>query len=139
MGRGRSKAGKLAEYGTEFSEIKGVNAGKSIKFVKPNSGATTAPMYTKTKGRVYATVDKDGDVRFISFYSNKKTERNSGYDRVKQIDLKGIDHVVDGERIIPHTHHGYNHDENGTTKPSNKEQKVIDKVVSAWNKYNNKK
>lgn len=122
---GRSDKGKL--YGTEYKTV--LTSG-NIKFVKINSGSATAPMDTMTKGRVYVTLDSDNNPKFISYYDvlNK---------RVKQIDL---DRPHKG--ISPHTHHGYEHNENDTTKGfahlTTEEKQMVDRVKKLWNNRNNK-
>lgn len=125
MGRGKSKAAggrSDAPYGTEYKTLHQLD---NIKYVTPTSGATTAPMYTKTSDRIYATVDGEGDVKYITFYDDN-------LNRYKQIDVKGQPHKVDGKLILPHTHYGYLHDENGTFKPTQEEVGVIDKVLIEW-------
>lgn len=134
MGRGASKAGKRAPYGTEFHSV--YHYGR-IKFVKPNSGSTTAPMYTKTKGRIYATLDDNDEVKYITTYGKTWKVLNEGYNRTSQIDLSGPSHIVNGVELKPpHTHYGYRHEENGTAKPTAAERKIIDKVLTEW--YNHK-
>lgn len=132
MGRGVSKSGKKAPYGTEFTTVHEVG---NIKFVRTNKGATTAPMYTKTAGRIYATIDEEGDVKFIAFYDESEKEEKK---RVKQIDLKGRPHLIDGELVIPHVHFGYLHYENGTFRPSEEEQKLIDFIIKEWYDFNSR-
>ena len=85
-------------------------------------------MYHRTDssfGRVYAIINKHNEVHAISFYD--KNNR-----RYKQIDLKGATHSIDGERTIPHTHYGYNHDEGGTKVLSAEEKLLVDKVLKVW-------
>ena len=125
MGRGKSNA----EYGTEY---KFLHESGNIKFVRQKQGSTSAPMITRTKNRIYVTIDNDGDPKYISFY-DKDNKRS------KQIDLKGRLHIIDGERVLPHTHYGYNHDENGTFRVSEEEQKIIDKVNRIWYDYKRQK
>ena len=69
----------------------------AIKVVRINgNGSVTAPMETITKNRVYATIDKNGDIKHITFYDTYG-------ERVKQIDVKGRPH----NGIMPHAHLGY--------------------------------
>ena len=96
-----------------------------MKFVMQNSGSAKTPMETMSKGRVYATVNEQGDVKAITYYDKHNK-------RYKQIDVKGPKHPVNGKKIIPHSHHGYDHDEKGTRVPSAKEQKMIDRVLKTW-------
>lgn len=126
-GRGASGGGRYLKDGTYLpygSEYKTVYKSGNIKFVKPNSGAVTAPMETMTKGRVYVTLDKDDIPKFISYYdkSNK---------RVKQIDL---DRPHDN--VLPHTHHGYLHNENDSVKGyanlTVEERHMVEEVYKIW-------
>lgn len=81
-------------------------------------------METMTKGRVYVTIGADGDPKFISYYDNANK-------RAKQIDL---DRPHKG--VSPHTHHGYEHNENDTAKGyanlTAKEKKMIERVKRIW-------
>lgn len=123
-GRGASSgvSAKRIKYGTEYHTV--YQSG-NIKFVKPNDMNTTAPMETMTQGRVYVTLDANNEPKFISYYdkSNK---------RYKQIDISGPPHKINGAPTIPHTHIGYVHDENGTRSPTDKEKKMIDRVLTTW-------
>lgn len=120
---GVSNTGKV--YGTEFKTI--FTSG-NIKFVQKADGSTTMPKETMTKGRVYVTVNPEYGPQFISYYdtANKKT---------KTIDLL---HKHSG--LMPHVHHGYEHNENdgkkGATGPSEDERKMVERVLRLW--YNKK-
>lgn len=116
---GMSKKGK--KYGSEFSTLLHVG---NIKFVRYNDGSTTAPMETRAKNRIYVTVTKQNKIKYIDFYKNGK--------RYKQIDIIGKPHYIDGKAVIPHTHYGYNHSENGTFNPTKKENELIAKVKRLW-------
>ncbi|MBQ8768822.1 MAG: hypothetical protein IJZ15_04160 [Oscillospiraceae bacterium] len=122
---GISNAGK--PYGTEYKTL--LKHG-NIKFVRRNEGAANAPMETMTKGRVYVTVNSANEPRFISYYDNANK-------RKKTIDL-GKDH----HGIIPHVHHGYNHNEldgiNGATRLTKKEKEMVVKVKQLWYTNNSK-
>ncbi len=82
-------------------------------------------METMTKGRVYATVNAAGNVKAITYYDKHNK-------RYKQIDVIGSKHLVDGKKIIPHTHRGKVHDDKGTRAPTVKEQKMIDRILKTW-------
>lgn len=88
-------------------------------------------METMTHGRVYATVNENGNVKAITYYDKHNK-------RYKQIDIIGSKHLVDGKKIIPHTHKGYIHDEHGTKAPSAKQQKMIDRILATWQNRNSK-
>ncbi|MBQ6374016.1 MAG: hypothetical protein IJJ45_05945 [Clostridia bacterium] len=116
---GRANNGKA--YGTEYRTV--LKAG-NIKFVIKNEGSSTAPMETMTRGRVYVTVNDKQEISSISYYDKDNK-------RVKQIDLN---HTHKGMK--PHTHHGYNHNENdsakGAANVTSEERKMIDRVKKLW-------
>ncbi|SDJ48373.1 hypothetical protein SAMN04487760_10768 [Lachnospiraceae bacterium G41] len=122
-GRGSSSGISLSgkRYGTEYKSL--VTYG-NIKFVVSLDSNTTSPMETMTKNRVYVTLDQDGNPKFISYYDKDNKRR-------KQIDL---DKPHKG--ILPHTHHGYFHNENdskkGAANPTTKERNLVDLVNKVW-------
>ena len=122
-GRGSSSGTSVSgkKYGTEYTSL--VTYG-NIKFVVPNEGSTKAPMETMTKNRVYVTLSQDGNLKSISYY-------DKGNMRRKQIDL---DKPHKG--MLPHTHHGYWHNEydslKGATNLSVKEKKLVNIVSDVW-------
>lgn len=109
-----------------------------MKYVKTNDGASTPPMYTKSKNRIYATVDENDDVKYITLHGNQWKVQNEGYNRSRQIDIKGRPHKIDGERILPHTHFGYYHN-HGTIRPTKSDQKIMDNVLKEWYNFKSKK
>lgn len=124
---GVSASGK--SYGTEFTTV--LKSG-NIKFVVANNGSNKSPMETMTKGRVYVTVDKKtNELKYISYYDNENK-------RVKQIDLNRPH-----KDISPHTHHGYEHNENdsqkGAARLTLEEKKMVDNVKTLWYNYINSK
>lgn len=126
---GRGASSGLADngkrYGTEYKTIAQFG---NIKVVKPNDGGAKSPMETMTPGRVYATLDKFNDIKYISFY-------DSEMERDKQIDVKGKKH--DG--ALPHTHNGYEHDEYGTYPGmSAKDGKMVERILTAWDRKRKK-
>lgn len=127
-GRGASSgtSDKGKKYGTEYSTL--LKSG-NIKFVKSNeSGSTKTPMETMTKGRVYVTVNNKDELIAITYYDNDGK-------RTRQIDLQ-----KPHKGIKPHTHHGYEHNENdskkGASKLSTEERKMVDRINKIW--YNNR-
>ena len=116
---GMSDNGK--PYGTEYETL--YQSG-NIKYVRYKDGSTTAPMETMTKNRIYATIDRKGNVKHISFHGKENKRR-------KQIDLDHY-HTVNGKKEKPHSHYGYLHDENGTRKPDASDRAIIDKVNRIW-------
>lgn len=126
-GRGASSGISVngKKYGTEYRTV--LKSG-NIKFVVYNdSTAAKTPMETMTKGRVYATVNSKNELHAITYY-------DKNLKRAKQIDLT---HYHGG--LSPHTHHGYFHDENGTTNLTAKERNMVDRIQKIWNNYNRSK
>lgn len=131
MGRRGASSGvsvKGKPYGSEYHAV--LKDG-NVKFVKANDGSATAPLETMTRGRVYVTVNESDQLKFISYYDTSNR-------RVKQIDL---DKPHKG--VSPHTHHGYNHSENDSTKGfanlTTEEKKLLEKINRIWhNRRNNK-
>lgn len=112
---GYSESGK--SYGSEFTELLKVS---NIKFVRYEGGSAKSPQETMTKGRVYVTLSSQGNPQVITYYDPDGK-------RKKSIDLL---HKHNG--IAPHVHHGYIHYENGTTKLTDKERKMVDFVLKTW-------
>lgn len=126
-GRGASSgiSDKGKKYGSEYTTL--YESG-NIKFVRYNdSSSAKTPQETMTRGRVYATVNDKNKVVSISYYDNQNKRR-------KQIDLEKVH-----KGMLPHTHHGYEHNEGdsskGAAKPTNKEKRMIERVRTIW--YNN--
>lgn len=116
---GMSKAGK--PYGSEYHTV--LQTG-NIKFVAVNEGAPTAPLETMTRGRVYVTVnEKENTLKSISFYDRENK-------RFRQIDLDHY-HKINRKAEKPHVQMGYHHDGEAST-PTEKDRKLIDRVVKAW-------
>lgn len=131
-GRGASSGkyrlhGKDLTYGDEYKSL--LTYG-NIKFLvmKDDSRSATAPRETMTEGRVYVTINEKGNPASITYFDNNK--------RVKQIDL---DHYH--KKMKPHTHHGYNHNENdgkkGGANLTPKEKKMVERVERIWYNYKN--
>lgn len=112
------------KYGTEYQTVAQFG---NVKVIQYNGNSVTAPMETMTRGRIYATLDHDNDIKYITFY-------DSVGERSKQIDVKGRKH--NGQ--LPHTHEGYLHDEYGTHLPTKKEQQQIERIIADWNRRRKK-
>lgn len=130
-GRGASSgiSNKGHKYGTEY---KTVLQDGNIKFVKyKESKSTKTPMETMTKGRVYVIVNNKDEISAITYYDNNGK-------RSRQIDLQKAH-----KGIKPHTHHGYDHNENdskkGASKLSTEERKMVDRVTKIWYNYKSKR
>lgn len=108
-------------YGEEFSSI-GEPFG-DVKFIKYNSSTDqfATPMETRTPVRIYAAIDRDNEIKSIIFFDENGM-------RQRQMDLKGQPH--DG--MLPHTHYGYWHDENGTYQPTPEELALAEQLVNDW-------
>ena len=114
---GASKSGR--KYGTEYKSLAQFG---SVKIVQVLGGkSVTAPMETVTKGRVYATVDKTGDIKHITFY-------DSYGEHLKQIDVKGKPH----NGILPHVHVGYEHNEIADRNLNDKERSFVYDILTKW-------
>lgn len=122
-GRGASSgvSDKGRTYGTEYKTL--YKSG-NIKFVQYINGSATSPMETMSNGRVYVTINAKDEIKSISFYDKKNK-------RYKQVDI-GHEHLVGENKIDPHTHKGYEHEEKGTYGVSEKEAKMIDRVQKIW-------
>lgn len=116
---GVSVKGKV--YGTEYKSL--LTSG-NIKYVVNVGQNTTAPMETMTANRVYVTLSQQGEPKFISYYDKENKRR-------KQIDL---DKPHQG--VSPHTHHGYEHNENDSSKGyanlTTKERQMVERVTNTW-------
>lgn len=114
-------------YGTDYKTI--IKSG-NIKFVRKNSNQSETIMETMTKGRIYVKVSDKGKLMSVTYF-DKDNKRN------KQIDL-----AHKHKKEIPHTHHGYIHNENdtekGASKLTTKEKRMVDRVNKIWYNYNNK-
>ncbi len=127
---GRGSSSGISDKGKKYgSEYKSLLTYGNIKFVVPTDSNTTAPMETMTNNRVYVTLNDDGEPKFISYYDKNNK-------RKKQIDLD-----KSHKGMSPHTHHGYNHNENdsakGAANPTNKEKELIALVNSVWEEKKN--
>lgn len=127
MGGGGSSSGisrKGKKYGTEYRTL--FRSG-NIKFIEKINHNMDEPLETMTKGRVYVTVI-DGKLNGIHYYdkSNK---------RVKTV------HFNTHKKMKPHTHHGYFHNEEDSSKGASKvtvaEQRMIERVEKLWDNYKN--
>lgn len=127
-GRGASSgiSDKGHKYDTDYKTVLKVG---NIKFVRKISDKSEIIMETMTKGRVYATLNAKNEISSIIYFDKNNKRR-------KQIDLKH------GHRgLIPHTHHGYIHNENdskkGASKLTNEEKNMVYRIQKLWyNKVN---
>ena len=123
-GRGSSSgvSVKGKAYGTEYTTL---HESGNIKFVRYNdSKSSKTPIETMTNRRVYVTIDNRDNISAITYYD----EENK---RSKQIDL-----MHPHKNMIPHTHHGYLHNENdgakGAANLTPKEKRMVESVTDKW-------
>ncbi|MBQ9228963.1 MAG: hypothetical protein IJ168_09060 [Eubacterium sp.] len=114
-------------YGTQY---KTVLKNGNIKFVTKNIRQSETLMETRTKNRVYVTVGGE-DLLQIIYFDNENKRR-------KVIDLS---HPHNGKK--PHTHHGYEHNEQdgikGATNLTTDEKKMVERVKQLWYNHINGK
>lgn len=117
----RDRSGKFAEYGSEYKTIH--QYGK-IKFVQPRNtkDSVRVPEETRTKGRIYVTVGKKGELKAVTRY-----DKNGK--KCLQIDLS---HPHNG--LKPHSHKGYNHKEG--KRLSKSEKALVRRIEKEWGRYN---
>lgn len=124
-------------YGDEYQSVLTVG---NIKFVigklKSNS---KAPKETRTKGRVYVTINKkENKPKYITYYDENGK-------KFKQLDINQHHRhkvpVKNGFKILDekHRHLGYEHDEKGSNNLSKKERRMVAKVLWEWRKYQRSK
>lgn len=110
-------------YGSQYHTI--LQDG-NIKFVQKNNRESETMMETMTPGRVYVTVGGADLLSIIYFDTENK--------RTKAIDLN---HTHKGMK--PHTHHGYEHNENDSVKGAanltTKEKEMVERVKKLWYDY----
>lgn len=108
------------KYGTQYKTL--YQSG-NIKFVKKNTRDSETLFETMTHGRVYVTVGGN-DLLQIMYYDNENK-------RTKTIDLTHFH-----EKMSPHTHHGYEHNENDGIKGASNftpaEKKMVERVRKLW-------
>ena len=127
-GRGSSSgvSNKGRKYGSEFTTL--YQSG-NIKFVRYNdSKSAKTPQETMTSGRVYVTVNNRNEPKAITYYDKENK-------RYKQVDIDHDHNDIKG----PHAHWGFNHSENGTTRPSTEEKIMVDRVRKLWYNFLNSK
>jgi hypothetical protein len=71
-------------------------------------------------------LNKKNEIKHITFYDNDN-------DRLKQIDVKGHTHQINGKRLELHVHMGFNHDDGVEPRDANAEEiAFVDKVRKIW-------
>lgn len=121
-GRGASSGVSVGgnPYGSQYHTI--LKSG-NIKFVSKNERTSETLMETMTPGRVYVTVGGNELLQVVYFDSQNR--------RTKVIDLS---HPHNGAN--PHTHHGYEHNENDSKKGSAnltpQEKNMVERIRRIW-------
>lgn len=131
-GRGASSGMSIAgrKYGTEYKTL---HVKDSVKYIRYNfSMASKNPFETQAKDRIYAIVNFQDEVKSIVFFDSNGMES-------KEIDISGRAHIVNGERVLPHAHLGYNHGEKGTRKLTEEEQDRVDTILKEWYNFKRRK
>lgn len=131
-GRGASSGSSVYgnAYGTQYHTL--LTYG-NIKFVQKNNPGSETLMETMTPGRVYAVVGKTNEIQSIVYFDNEGK-------RSKQIDLQHIHtNRATGEKMQPHVHYGYWHNENGSkagaSHLTDKEKQMVDTTLEQWQNY----
>lgn len=128
-GRGASSgiSEKGNKYGSQYDQIL---IDGNISFVKKKERDSESLMETMTRGRVYVTVGGNDLLSITYFDADNK--------RSKSINLN---HAHKGMK--PHTHHGYEHNENdgdkGASRLTSKEKRMVERVRKIWYNHINKK
>lgn len=122
---GRGASSGISANGNPYgSEFRTIFKESNIKFVQTADGAQKTPMETMTRGRVYVTLNKNNNIKAITYYDAENK-------RIKQIDLDRPHN-----KVSPHTHHGYIHNENDSSKGyanlTTAEKKMVERVKRIW-------
>ena len=128
---GRGASSGISDDGKKYgSQYETIFKSGNIKFVTQKPNSSEALLETRTRGRIYVLVGKNGLKSIIYFDRNLK--------RNKRIDL---DHFHHGMK--PHTQHGYYDNEYdiqngiraGATSLTNEERKMVERVLKLWHNY----
>lgn len=133
-GRGAASGRGKRKYGTEYRSVWEYD---NIKFIRPNFGRENTPLETmpdkirKPNGRVYVIIDKKNRPHAISFYDDETGKRSM------TLDFSGHNHPVSNDLILGknHVHHGYEHDEHGTTEMTPAERKYTARILRLWRQH----
>ena len=131
-GRGAASA-SYSGYGSEY---KSIHSYSNIKFVFNTAQTNTkAPLETRTKNRVYVTLNyQSGIPQYISYYDKEGK-------KFKVIDAHKKRHynlVANGTKKryldVVHRHNGYNHEELGSGNMTTQERKLRLLVLREYRK-----
>lgn len=102
--------------GQQYVSLGTIGNIKLIEKVRGNTKSVSAPVYSHTAGRIYATI-KNGKLKCISFY-------DENHKQVKSIDF---DHAHKG--VKPHVHFNMCHDKNAPGIPlSAKDWEIVNLI-----------
>lgn len=123
------------EYGEEYYSIgKFMTSRGEVKVVKSLlSSNTKLPLETKTKGRIYVTTNKDGNIKSVGFYGDDGIKRESwdvGYSNGDHRHAKGITTRKNG--TSRHKHIGKTHADGGTIPLTKQDKKFVRELNSKW-------
>lgn len=125
LGLYRDRNGKFVEYGTEYKTVLQDGNIKFVKMRNPND-SVRVPEETRTKGRIYVTLGKKDELKYITRYDDNGR-------KCLQIDLTHF-HMSGSVRLRPHSHDGYNHAEG---RPLTKtERRLLNNILKTWREYN---
>ena len=116
------------KYGTDYRAR--LTAG-NVKFVEKTSSESETIMETMTRGRVYVTIGANDTLQSVFYF-------DTGGKRIKQIDLRHVHTMKRGGvkvKLMPHTHHGYEHDKKATTRLTDRERRLVARVAKIWDDY----
>ena len=122
------------KYGSEYHTVWEY---ENIKFIRPNFWRESTPLETqidkirKPNGRVYVIIDSKNRPHSISFYDEKNGKRTN------TLDFSGHKHPVSKISTLGknHVHHGYEHDEHGTTEMNREERQYTARILRLWRKH----
>ena len=117
----RDRTGKFVEYGTEYKTVFQIENIKFVQMRNPND-SVRVPEETRTKGRIYVTIGKRGEIKCVTRYD--KDGR-----KCLQIDLTHA-HMSGGVRIQPHSHDTYNHAEGRSLNKT--EECLLKHILNTW-------
>lgn len=123
---GRGALSGISKNGNPYgSQYRSVYQSGNIKFVSKSARDSETLMETMTRGRVYVHVEGN-EIKSIVYFDNKNK-------RSKQIDLT---HPHRPSFPGNHTHHGYFHNENDSSKGAanltTEEKKMVERVRRLW-------
>jgi len=117
-----SKSFNFKENGQEYFSLGTLSGHPNVKvLVMKGTKSVSAPYYSHTPGRIYATV-QNGSLKYISYYDNKH----------KQTATIDFGHKHNG--VSPHVHFNMDHNPNAPGISPTKEQlQLVNKIKKEFN------